>query len=137
MKISDLNIGKAVEDGVWVDILMHGDRPDLGLHEGGPSGLRVRVRSTDSRQFREAASRLAKTALKRKAADISFEDAERVNVDAVLAATVDWQGIEDEDGQPLPFNEANGRRIYSDPGFKWIADQVNAASGERRRFFGS
>lgn len=137
MKISALNIGQAVEDGVWVDILMPADRPDLDLLEGDPSGLRVRVRSADSRQFREAMDKLTRAAVKRKAQSMTFEDSERSQVDILLAVTADWSGFEDDDGKAMPFTEANGRRIYGDPGYKWLTDQVTRAADDRRRFFGS
>ena len=59
---------------------------------------------------------------------------ESEQVEKLVAATIDWKGIE-LDGEPLPFSAPNARKLYSDPRFPWLVEQVQTAMLDRERFF--
>lgn len=135
MKLSSLNIGKAIQEGVWIDILLPADVEGVGA-EGEPSGLRVKVRSVDSAAYREAVERVYRDRVKKKTQQQpTMDETERKAVDILVAITVDWDGFKDDDEQPLKRTDENVRQVYLDDGYRWIRDQVDRGANERRRFF--
>lgn len=64
--------------------------------------------------------------------DSEIVDAEKAQLYA--AATVAWEGIK-LDGAVLECNEKNARRLYGDPRFPWLVEQIDRAIADRQRFF--
>lgn len=145
MKLSKLNITKAVNEGVWVDILMVADVEITDangeivlLREGEPSGLRLKLLGTDGEVYREMQEKVFNARLKKKAGNKDVEtlaEAEKRSVDLMVALTVDWDGFEDDDGKLIPFSEKAIRAVYADDGYRWLRDQADTAANQRRRFF--
>lgn len=55
-------------------------------------------------------------------------------VQRLFAATVSWY-LPPLDGETVEFNHKNAHRIYGDPKFAWIVEQVGKAMKDRKRFF--
>lgn len=85
------------QDGIWID---------------GPEGSRFRIRSADSKQYRNALAALARKyspGRLRKDGETQL----KMVIEAMAEALVlDWDGIEDN-GQPLPCTKENAMRILS------------------------
>lgn len=63
------------------------------------------------------------------------ETGERDNIDKLAAATLAWH-LPPLDGELLPDpTEHIARKLYSDPRFPWIAEQLTKRIGDRARFF--
>lgn len=138
MKLSDLNIKAAVSDGVWIDIVAPAAIPHLNLAEGDKTGLEVKVRSTDSREYRRALAKLTNERLRKRAAQtVDADEADQKAVDLLIAMTVDWRGFKHDNGEPMLCTEQNMRAVYSDVGYRWLRDQVDTAASDRSRFFTS
>lgn len=56
-------------------------------------------------------------------------------IDRVAAATVAWSSNWTYDGAVLECNEQNARRLYSDPRFRWLLEQMQLVVDDRARFF--
>lgn len=54
----------------------------------------------------------------------------------LAAATVSWTDNWTYEGEVLPCNEQNARKVYSDPRFRWLLDQLAVVIDDRARFFG-
>lgn len=72
-------------------------------------------------------------ARKNKEADSRAAEAE--HIDKLAAATIAWH-LPTLDGETLPApNEHVARKLYSDPRFPWIVEQLTRAMNDRGRFF--
>jgi hypothetical protein len=88
------------EAGAWVDF---GD------------GIRVRVRSDQSMQVRNLRNKLMlkfRHALMRSGMPPAIED--QVNIELCTAVVVAWDGITDENEQPIPYSVENVRKVVTD-----------------------
>ena len=50
-------------------------------------------------------------------------------------ATIAWTANWTFDGQVLECSEFNARKVYSDPRFRWLLDQMQTVVDDRARFF--
>lgn len=58
------------------------------------------------------------------------------NIDKLAIATIEWH-LPPLDGQPMPTASVSAaRKLYSDPRFPWIVEQLTKAINDRTRFFG-
>lgn len=62
------------------------------------------------------------------------EEIERETVKLLAAATIAWTGFV-VDGSPMECNEPNARKLYSDPRFPWIVEQLRKVMDDRAAFF--
>ena len=62
------------------------------------------------------------------------EDAEKDRVKNLVSFTLGWTGYGDDAGLEIPFSQATAQALYADPEMMWLADQVEAALGEKHRF---
>lgn len=132
----DLDTKTSAEAGTVV----HLEHPGTGdpLYDEKQNAITITVLGSDSDKVRGVA---------RKQADKRFEQARKsrglaidsasIESDAIarmVAATVAWSGVK-LDGEVLECTEQNARKLYSDPRFPWIAEQVEKAIEDRQRFF--
>ena len=54
------------------------------------------------------------------------------NVAMLAACTLGWEGIDDDDGQPLPFSVGAAEQLYH--GADWLRQQVQAAFDDKELF---
>lgn len=113
---------------------------------GDKLGLFVQVRGRDCEAVRAVNSRRRNQALKKnfeaqrgaevEAGDLIAEEIDQATAELLAAATVGWyekKGKAKEDGFPfgdtrLMFSQEEAAKLYMNPGFKWLADQVDKAA---------
>jgi hypothetical protein len=100
MKIESLELTeeqkKLVEVGAWVDEI-----PDLG-------GVRLKVRGANNKDWRRMAQRLVNAVPRNKKVNnvLDPDEADRVSATILLnTGLLDWDGIEGDDGQPIPYDK--------------------------------
>lgn len=102
--------------------------------EGKPTGIKFRVAGPDSETQRRARLALADN-LAEKADErgvVSPQDREKARIRSLASCVLGWT-IE-EDGQAIPFTQANVIRVLSMG--VWIQQQVDATASDRRAFQG-
>ncbi len=127
MKLSDLKTEPRAEtEGVAVEIL---------------PGLVVTVRSTATPAYRNAQARLLRPLARVVAAGMPIPAERQDEITARLLAeevVVDWDGVADDAGQPIPFSPACAFEIFRDPAYRPFRDLVfeaaNTAETFRRQF---
>ena len=127
MKLSDLKTEPRAEaEGVAVEIL---------------PGLVVTVRSTATPAYRNAQARLLRPLARVVAAGMPIPAERQDEITARLLAeevVVDWEGVADDAGQPIPFSPARAFEIFRDPAYRPFRDLVfeaaNTAETFRRQF---
>lgn len=62
---------------------------------------------------------------------------EEQNIDLLVACTLGWQDIADEQGVPLACTAEAARKVYTRDGHGWLRDLLLAALEERDRFIAS
>lgn len=106
----------AVESGVWI-----GDLPGMGE-------LRLKVRGLGNADWRRLSDKMTSAAplTKRTAAgSIVPEEMERITTELVIeTCLLDWEGIEDEQGQPLAYSKETARQILFDPDYRELLNAV-------------
>lgn len=132
MKLSSLKIdADKIEGGDWIDNI-----PDMG-------DLRLKVRGIQNASYRRMQSKLfdAVPRAKKQGGRVDPDEMDRITSQC-LAATVliDWDGIEGENGEPLPYSKEQASQLLTDPNFRrfrdaviWAASQVgeDEAEGEQ------
>lgn len=61
------------------------------------------------------------------------EEDEAAETDLLVACTLGWNGLS-SGGQTLAHSADAARKLYTDPGRRWLRDQVRAALGEAQAF---
>jgi hypothetical protein len=123
MKLSDAKIDPArLEEGAWV-----GNIPEL-------TGLRLRVRGANNKDWRRIQSKLIEGVPRKKRVGGRMDPDEQDRITAILlreTCLLDWDGLEDDDGKPLPYSKEMAGKLLSDPqyakfreGVMWAASIV-------------
>jgi hypothetical protein len=133
------------------------DAADLELVSpvtGRPLGMWVRVFSKDSERGRRAIERLANRRIQAEThrgrnvrREVNLDEHEEGRAEVIAACTEKWWEItEAEDGselrvdhwtiagQPFPCTVQNARRLFADPHFTWMLDQVDLFAATRSGF---
>jgi hypothetical protein len=96
MKLSDIAVDQnLVEQGAWV-----GDIPEL-------EGVRLKCRGSDNKDWRRMSQHLVNAVPRKKRIPL-LDPAEADRINGVLlreCGLLDWSGIEDVDGKPLPYSK--------------------------------
>jgi hypothetical protein len=136
MDFSTLDSKAAAEEGAVIEL--QDWRKDGPLLDDDGKPYWIEVLGMDSEKLRKVSKSITGkriTDIRRgKGAeyDAEAEDAERARLYA--AATKSWY-IPTFDGQALECNEKNARRLYSDPRFPWLVEQIDREIANRQRFF--
>lgn len=120
MKLKDIAVNvEAIEGGRWVSI------------DHIMPGVRLKVRGSENSGLRRMRNKLLQEiprAHRLRGADEETLDAigTKLLIETVL---VDWDGIEDENGEPLPFSKEKSAAVLSDPAMVVFKNAVEWASG--------
>lgn len=122
MKIGSLKTDLAkAEAGIWI-----GDIPDMG-------DLRLKVRPTGNPDYRRVYAKLVETTPRHaKRGGVIVDHKIKADLSArTLADTVllDWEGLEDDDGKPLPYSPELAKTLLLDPEMTAFRDAVAWAGG--------
>jgi hypothetical protein len=113
------------------DLANEGQAFEIKLPSGKPTGVKITVLGQDSRVFRERVAEFRRQVAGKDMADV-VGMSEQEAMTTRLACTVMWEGLEDEDGKPLPCTPDNAREFYESA--PWVAEQVDAFMGNRSNF---
>lgn len=147
MALVSLNTGETANKGRAVALL----HPVTQM----PIGIRLFVLGSDSKEFKriqreQEAVRLEKQKKSRRGLYLATpEETEANSLNLLVGLTTGWEEdviddkgqvtavrgeIELNEGEFVPFSPDAVRRIYSDLGFTWIREQIDAEIGDRRDF---
>lgn len=121
MKLSELKIDAAKgEAGAWVR-----DLADMG-------DVAFRVRGMNNSDWQKLSLKLFNAVPRSKKINgkLDPDEAERiVNECLVETSLLDWSGILDDDGKPVPFSKELARKLIFDPDFSQFRNAVLDAAG--------
>jgi hypothetical protein len=101
---------------------------------GADLPVKITLLGTDSPVFRKAQRAIVNRRLKQaKKTTLTAEEIEAEGVDALVACTVSWEGVE-LDGKKLDCTPENIRRVYTDVRLPFIREQVDSFIAERANF---
>lgn len=116
MKLSEAKTDVArVEQGAWVDKI-----PEL-------EGLRLKVRGSNNKDWRKLQLRLYNAVPRKKRMGGSLDPAEQdriTNTCLVNTCLLDWDGLEDDEGKPIPFSKETAAKILNDEQYARLRDGV-------------
>lgn len=104
MDLNDIKANAADQDkGHWFDL--------VDPVEGRPTGIRLRIAGPDSATQRRAELALVDELAELADAEgrVSTESREKARLNCLARCVLDWELT--EDGEPLPFNQANVLRL--------------------------
>lgn len=87
-------------------------------------------------ELRKIADRRLERIQKQRTIVTDSEVSRKEDINTVAAATVSWH-LFPFDGVELECTESNARKVYGDPRFPWIMEQLEKVIGDRKRFFKS
>jgi hypothetical protein len=107
------------EEGVWVDF---------------GAGVQVKIARITSSKSKDVRRKLERPMVRQsRGQDLTLEQLEYLMIEQLAQAVVkDWKGVTDEEGNPLPFSEANCRDIISK--FPDFREDIATVSMERESF---
>jgi hypothetical protein len=115
MKISELAVdADRQENGAWVDNI-----PEL-------EGLRLKVRGSNNLDWRKLQNKLLDAVpRKKRIGRLDLEEAEGIQTKCLLnCCLIDWEGLEDEQGKPIPYDKEMAKKLLTDPEFRRFRDGV-------------
>ncbi len=136
MDLSTLDTLNPAESGTSVEI----ENPFTGEPITDDSGKRwtISVRGEDSATVRAVVKKQQNKFTERLRKRGQFGDADSVQqeqIERLEAATIGWENAPNLDGNPFGYSQENARKLYSDPRFSWVVEQVSQAMADRKRFF--
>ncbi len=136
LDLNTLDAANPAEEGGPVEI----EHPITGapiLNDSGKPWT-IYVRGEDSPSVRDIIKRQHNkwTERLRKRGQLSDADsAQQERVEKLQAATIRWENAPQLDGGPFEYTNDNARKLYADPRFPWVLEQVESAMVDRKRFF--
>jgi hypothetical protein len=120
MKISELEVDqKIVEEGHWVSNI-----PEL-------TGVRLKVRGSNNKDWRRMAQRLINAVPRKLRANgmLDPDEADKISATILLnTGLLDWEGIENDDGTPIPYDKKKAAQYLTGERFRagvqFACDQV-------------
>jgi hypothetical protein len=116
MKLSDITVdAERLEKGAWVDNI-----PDM-------EGLRLKVRGANNVDWRRLQSRLldAVPRKKRLGGRLDPDEQDRITASCLLnTCLMDWDGLEGDDGNPLPYSKEWADKLIKEPEYRRFRDAV-------------
>lgn len=116
MKLNDAKIDAVkFEQGAWVDNI-----PEMG-------DLRLKVRGINNADWRRLQQTLyeAVPRNKRIGGRIDPDEQDRITTSCLLSAClIDWENVEDDDGQPLAYSKTAATKLLNDPAMRRFRDSV-------------
>lgn len=110
MKISELEVDpKLIEEGKWVSNI-----PEL-------TGVRLKVRGANNKDWRRLAQRLINAVPRKLRVNgiLDPDEADRISATILLmTGLLDWEGIEDDAGQPIPYDKKKAAQYLAGDRFR-------------------
>ena len=123
MDINQLLTVDAHEAGAECQILSPVDRK--------PTDVYIKIMGADSRAWRDAKKKQTAKIIEQRAAGKTEIDYDAMDVDAIVAITIDWRGIT-QDGEPFECNTKNKKQLYKNSPF--IVEQLLNFLGKGENF---
>lgn len=64
----------------------------------------------------------------------SLEEQESDELEEIVASTLGWRELLDDEGNPIPYSADAARKLYEDREYTWIREQVKEFLGQRANF---
>lgn len=105
----------------------------IAFPDGEPTGITLKVISSDSR----VPASLARTHYQElgKSSKVDLLDAERRNIEVCAACIVGWTGLEDDEGNPLPYSPEQAKELLARTELSFVREQVQDFVAKRTNFF--
>lgn len=120
MKLSEIKRDvQAIEQGQWV-----GDIPEM-------PGLRLKVRGQNNADWRRIQSKLVADVPRYKRIGGRIDQDEQDRISSTLfqsACLIDWDGLEDDEGNAIPYSKDKAGDLLTLPEFRAFRDAVAWAS---------
>lgn len=107
---------------------------EIKMPDGSVSGVVLSVVGQDSVQFRNMAKKFHAEMLTRKEKP-TFDELEQHNAELIASCVVGWDGLEDDEGNPLGHSHNEAVKLMLNPGLAFMRDQVEEFAKERTNFF--
>lgn len=102
-------------------------------------GMTVTVCGMDSERYQEMKRRKMQNALdekaNRKPKKLNAKDLAEAGMRDLAELTLGWTGFE-FGKEDYPFTTDNAFKLYTNPSFKWLVDQIDEFVSDRANFFG-
>lgn len=120
MKLTEIKIDSTKRDNAdWVDNI-----PEL-------QGVRLKVRAAENKDWRKLRQVLVDSIPRKYKVGGRLRPEDQDNLISTLlrdAALVDWEGLENEDGSPLPYSKEAAGKFLFDPDLEKFRDGVMYAA---------
>lgn len=134
MDLSNLALASSAEEGAALHLKHPVTGEPLFCDDGKP--MSITVVGMDSDRFRKAERSIAnqrlRQAQRRRSSTMSMEDIEKETVRAFAACTLDWSL--QMGGKPLPFSTDEAVKLYGNPDYGWIREQLDDFMSDRANF---
>lgn len=141
MSLASLNLSSASNKGRTMTVLHPEERTPLKTADG--TVLTITLLGRDSDAFIRAERAAKSKAFEQVTKKGKFNPAEsdQQTAETLAACTTAWSGIPvawltegGEDESPAEFSRANAVALYTNPGLRWLKEQVDEFVGDRANF---
>lgn len=131
LDLSKTNFANAAEAGYEFELM---------LPTGEATGAFIKVRGDQSKTVKAFARKkfnefeVKKAAARRRGKEeesITLDEAEELAIESAIVRVISWRGIT-ENGEDVPFNEENAKRIFKE--HSWIREQIVEEAGQLLNF---
>ena len=121
MKINEFNTVQLCEQGAWLTIKDF-DECDTDME--------IKVVGVDSKKFKSQVNRISKMSSGSKTPDM--ERLEESSIRTLVAITIDWKNVEDEEGNEIPHSDEKALEVYT--ASPYISAQIIEFAKDRKNF---
>jgi hypothetical protein len=116
MKMSEVTVDPdRLENGAWVD-----DIPEM-------EGLRLKVRGSQNSDWRRHQAKMLEAVPRKRriGGRVDQDDMDRIVTSCLLnCCLLDWEGLEEDDGKPIPYSKQMAEQLLKEPQFRRFRDGV-------------
>lgn len=119
MKLNDVKVDSVlIEEGAWI--------PEISECPG----LKLKVRGQGNKDWRKLQTKLLDAVpRKKRVGRLDYDEGERITNTLLLnCCLLDWDGLSDDDGNPLPYSREMADKLLNDPDYRKFRDAVLTAS---------
>ncbi len=135
INLSDFNTERLSREGIWMQL--------LSIKDGSPLPARIKLGGTDTKEYKQLERKRRDRRLNNQATGgfrnqkIKTAELEHDIIEGFANLTFDWENISMDGKTLLECTPENIRRLYSEPGYSWIVEQIDRFVGDRANFIKS
>lgn len=104
--------------------------------KAGDIGVQIEIAGKDSDLYQEEFKKYRKKLFSQDKDEVGIAATRKLIAEFLAKITISWENVTWEE-EPMECSYDNAYKLYSDPAYKWLRDQVDDFASDRGNFLGN